>query len=86
MKSEVGNLLDQLGEKKPQLVLSVEDHELSIANLEKVLWRPSHTPEEVWIKREEAQQTLATDRALKRRVEWAAKQYAIAQAAMTGGA
>lgn len=32
--------------------------------------------------REEAQQLLATDRALKRRVKWAVKQYAIAQAAM----
>ena len=55
-------------------------------DLEKVLWRPSRTPEEIWIKREEAQQTLATDRALKRRVEWAAKQYARAQAAMAGSA
>ena len=50
-------------------------------DLEKVLWHPSRTPEEVLIKREEAQETLATDRALKRRVEWAAKQYARAQAA-----
>jgi DNA-directed RNA polymerase specialized sigma24 family protein len=54
-------------------------------DLEKMLWRPSRTPEEVLIKREEAQQTLATDRALKRRVEWAMKQYAVAQATMTGG-
>ena len=54
-------------------------------DLEKMLWRPSRTPEEVLIKREEAQQTLATDRALKKRVEWAAKRYARAQAAMAGG-
>jgi DNA-directed RNA polymerase specialized sigma24 family protein len=54
-------------------------------DLAKTLWRPSRTPEEVLIKREEAQQTLATDRALKRRVEWAAKQCARAQAAMAGG-
>jgi DNA-directed RNA polymerase specialized sigma24 family protein len=56
------------------------------SDLEKMLWRPSRTPEEVLIKREEAQQLLATDRALKRRVEWAAKRYARAQAAMAGGA
>ncbi|MBW8879206.1 MAG: hypothetical protein JF614_30060 [Acidobacteria bacterium] len=55
-------------------------------DLEKMLWRPSRTPEEVLVKREEAQQLLATDRALKRRVEWAAKQYARAQAAMAGSA
>jgi RNA polymerase sigma factor (sigma-70 family) len=55
-------------------------------DLEKVLWRPSRTPEEVLIEREEAQELLATDRALKRRVKWAAKQYATAQAAMVGGA
>lgn len=55
-------------------------------DLEKALWRPSRTPEEVLIEREEAQQLLATDRALKRRVVWAAKQYATAQAAMAGGA
>jgi DNA-directed RNA polymerase specialized sigma24 family protein len=54
-------------------------------DLEKVLWRPSSTPEEVLIEREEAQQLLATDRALKRRVKWAAKQYAIAQWATAGG-
>ena len=54
-------------------------------DLEKVLWRPSRTPEEVWIKREEAQQALATDRALKRRVEWAMKSCARAQAAMAEG-
>jgi len=53
-------------------------------DLEKVLWRPSRTPEEVLIEREEAQQTLAIDRALKRRVEWAAKQYARGQASMAG--
>ncbi len=55
-------------------------------DLEKTLWRPSRTPEEVLSEREEAQQLLATDRALKRRVKWAAKQYATAQAAMAGGA
>ena len=54
-------------------------------DLENVLWRPSRTPEEVLMEREEAQQTLTTDRALKRRVEWAAKQYARTQAAMAGG-
>jgi len=54
-------------------------------DLEKVLWRPSRTPEEVLIEREEAQQLLATDRALKRRVEWAMKQCARAQAALAGG-
>ncbi len=54
-------------------------------DLEKMLWRASRTPEEVLIEREEAQQTLATDRALKRRVEWAAKRYAVAQATMAGG-
>jgi len=55
-------------------------------DLEKVLWRPSRTPEEVLIEREEAQELLATDRALKRRVKWAMKQYAVAQATMAGGA
>ena len=45
-------------------------------DLEKVLWRPSRTAEEVLIEREGAQELLATDRALKRRVEWAAKQCA----------
>ena len=54
-------------------------------DLEKVLWRPSRTPEEVLVEREEAQQLLATDLALKRRVKWAVKQYARAQAAMAGG-
>jgi DNA-directed RNA polymerase specialized sigma24 family protein len=45
-------------------------------DLEKVLWRPSRTPEEVLIEREKAKQLLATDRALKRRVAWAMKQCA----------
>lgn len=54
-------------------------------DLEKTLRRPYQTPEEVLIEREEAQQLLATDRALKRRVEWAMKQCARAQAAMAGG-
>ena len=54
-------------------------------DLEKVLWRPSRTPEEVLIEREETQQLLATDLALKRRMKWAVKQYARAQAAMAGG-
>ena len=53
-------------------------------DLEKILWPPSRTPEEVLIEREEAQQLLATDRALKRRVKWAMKQYATAQAVMGG--
>jgi RNA polymerase sigma factor (sigma-70 family) len=55
-------------------------------DLEKLLFQRSRTPEEVLVEREEAQQLLATDRALKRRVKWAAKQYAVAQAAMAGGA
>jgi RNA polymerase sigma factor (sigma-70 family) len=55
-------------------------------DLEAMLWQPSRTPEEVLIEREEAQQLLATDRALKRRVKWAVRQYATAQAAMAGGA
>ena len=55
-------------------------------DLEKVLWRPSRTPEEVLIEREEAQELLVTDRALKRRVKWAVRQYTAAQAAMAGGA
>ena len=54
-------------------------------DLEKALWRPSRTPEEVLIEREESQKLLATDRALKRRVELAMKQCARAQAAMAGG-
>jgi DNA-directed RNA polymerase specialized sigma24 family protein len=55
-------------------------------DLEKVLWRPSRTPEEVLIEREESQKLLATDRALKGRVELAMKQCARAQAAaMAGG-
>jgi DNA-directed RNA polymerase specialized sigma24 family protein len=53
-------------------------------DLERMLWRPSRTPEEVLIEREEAQQLLAADRALKRRVKWAMKQYKVAQAAMGG--
>ena len=55
-------------------------------DLEKILWPPSRTPEEVLIEREEAQQLIAADRALQRRVKWAMKQYATAQAAMAGGA
>jgi hypothetical protein len=55
-------------------------------DLEKMLWRPSRTPEEVLIEREKAKQLLAADRALKRRVKLAAKQYVTAQAAMAGGA
>lgn len=55
-------------------------------DLEKMLWRPSRTPEEVLVEREEAQQLLTIDRALRRRVEWAMKQCARAQAAMAGGA
>ena len=55
-------------------------------DLETMLWQPSRTPEEVLIRREKAQELLATDRALKRRVEWAMKQYATAQAAMAGDA
>jgi RNA polymerase sigma factor (sigma-70 family) len=51
-------------------------------DLEKVFWRPSRTPEEVLIEREEAQELLATDRALKRRVRWAMKQCAAAQSAI----
>jgi DNA-directed RNA polymerase specialized sigma24 family protein len=54
-------------------------------DLEKMLWRPSRTPEEVLIKREEARQLLATNRVLKRRVEWAMKQYAVTKATMAGG-
>jgi RNA polymerase sigma factor (sigma-70 family) len=53
-------------------------------DLEKTVWRPSRTPEEVLIEREEAQELLATDRALKKRVKWAMKQCAAAQSA-TGG-
>ena len=51
-------------------------------DLEKTVWRPSRTPEEVLIEREEAQELLATDRALKERVELAMKQCARAQSAM----
>jgi len=49
-------------------------------DLEKMLWRRSRTPEEMLIEQEEAQRLIATDRALKRRVQWAMKQYAKAQA------
>lgn len=45
-------------------------------DLEKTLRRPSSTAEEVLIEREGAQELLATNRALKRRVEWAARQCA----------
>lgn len=45
-------------------------------DLEKTLRRPSRTAEEVLIEREGAQEILAKNRALKRRVEWAAKQCA----------
>jgi bifunctional non-homologous end joining protein LigD len=38
MKSELGDLLDQLGVKKPQLMLAVGGYELSVTNLEKTLW------------------------------------------------
>ena len=38
MKSDVGDLLDQLGVKKPQLTLAVGGHELPVTNLEKALW------------------------------------------------
>jgi bifunctional non-homologous end joining protein LigD len=38
MKSDVGDLLDQLGVKKPQLTLAVGGYELSVTNLEKTLW------------------------------------------------
>ena len=38
MRSDVGDLLDQLGVKKPQLTLAVGGHELSVTNLEKTLW------------------------------------------------
>jgi bifunctional non-homologous end joining protein LigD len=38
MTSEVANLLDQLAAKQPQVVLTVGRYELSVANLQKVLW------------------------------------------------
>jgi bifunctional non-homologous end joining protein LigD len=38
MRSEVGDLLDQLAVKKPQLTLAVDGYELSVTNLEKTLW------------------------------------------------
>jgi hypothetical protein len=53
-------------------------------DLERTLWQPSQTPEEVLIEREEAQELLATDRALKRRVKWAMKQCAVS-ASGSGG-
>lgn len=36
--SEVASLLDQLEVRKPQLILTVEGHELPVTNLEKILW------------------------------------------------
>jgi bifunctional non-homologous end joining protein LigD len=36
--SEAGDVLAQLESRKPQLVLSVEGHQLSVTSLEKVLW------------------------------------------------
>jgi bifunctional non-homologous end joining protein LigD len=36
--TELGDVLDQLGERKPNLVLTVGGHDLSVTNLEKVLW------------------------------------------------
>ena len=38
MKSEVASLLDQLAVKQQQVVLAVGGYELSVANLQKVLW------------------------------------------------
>jgi bifunctional non-homologous end joining protein LigD len=38
MTNEVDSVLEQLGEKKPRLILDVEGYELAIGNLEKVLW------------------------------------------------
>jgi bifunctional non-homologous end joining protein LigD len=38
MRSDIGDLLDRLKEKRAQLLLTVEGHELSVSNLEKVLW------------------------------------------------
>jgi len=51
-------------------------------DLKRSLWRSSLTPEEVLIEREEAQRLLETDRALKRRVKWAIKQYTKSQTEM----
>lgn len=36
--SEVGDVLDQLSERKPRLVLKVGGHDLPVTNLDKVLW------------------------------------------------
>lgn len=36
--SDVGDVLKQLEERRPQLVLNVERHRLPVTNLEKVLW------------------------------------------------
>lgn len=36
--SNVGDVLDQLEARKPQLVLNVEGHQLPVTNLEKILW------------------------------------------------
>ena len=36
--NDVGDVLDQLATRKPQLVLNVEGHQLSATNLEKTLW------------------------------------------------
>jgi bifunctional non-homologous end joining protein LigD len=38
MKSDVQDLVDQLGIQKPQVVLTVDGYELSFTNLDKVLW------------------------------------------------
>jgi bifunctional non-homologous end joining protein LigD len=39
--SQLGDVLDQLDERKPGLVLTVGGHELPVTNLEKVLWPAS---------------------------------------------
>lgn len=54
-------------------------------DLEAKFWPRSRTPEEMMIEREEAQQLLEHNPALKRRVRWAVRQYEKAQAAMAGG-
>jgi bifunctional non-homologous end joining protein LigD len=38
MKSDISHLLDQLGVRKPHLVLAVEGYEISLTNLDKALW------------------------------------------------
>jgi bifunctional non-homologous end joining protein LigD len=43
--SEVGEVLEQLGERKARLVLEVEGHELPVTNLDKVLWPGDGTAE-----------------------------------------